>query len=303
MNWTTIIPILLSNHRHPQNSAQPLTLTLQQILSLLQHAAPHGAADWRTEAVRVLDELQAQGEILVGMGKRYCIAPPTVLAQSQQDMVSLQFQGDRAYLPLVHQTLKTNQSQQELLIRPFGQNFQRIQDDLQRIGVCLLSVEDSLQKLPCPRLPLILRSPLEENPFTTYSTLEIYTSQTLKSQTERWQSRSSYSTQALTSDSLLKLPTGEYLWLRNGEFYELEPETAVLAMFAQDSTAEHPLLIEWDEAPGRLNLQGIILPSAYARWLWRLSEPDPNHYRTRLISPAGRPFIKEAFARLGCQLV
>jgi len=269
----------------------------------LHYAAPPSATDWQLEASRAFDELQAQGEILAGMGKRYCIAPPTVLARSQEDMASLRFQGDRAYLPLVHQTLKTNQSQQETLIRPSGQNFQRVQADLQRIGVCLMTVEDSLQELPQPRQPRILRSPLEDNPFFMYPEIEVYKPQALKSQPERWQPRSSYSTQALTSDLLLKLPTGEYLWLREGKFYELEPETAVLTMFAQDAAAEELLPIEWDEAPGRLHLQGIILPGAYARWLWRLSDSDPDRYRTRLVLPAYRPLIKEAFVRLGCQLV
>ncbi|NJM75225.1 MAG: hypothetical protein HC852_04885 [Acaryochloridaceae cyanobacterium RU_4_10] len=303
MTWTTAITTLLSNHRQSQNSAQPLTLTRQQILSLLHYSAPPNSTDWQVEASRALDELQAQGEILAGMGKRYCIASPTVVALSQDNTTSLRFQGDRAYLPLVHQALKTGQAKEEVLLRPQISGFNRIQDALQNVGVRFLEISDSLQGLPCPRKPIVLQSPLEENPFVAYMGIDHYVPKPLKNQMERWQPRSSHSAQKLMAESLLRLPTGEYLWLSNGQFYELEPEAAVFAMFAQDLAAENPLPIEWDENCGRVNLQGIILPGVYARWLWRLSEPDPERYRTRLVPAAHRPFVKEAFTRLGCELV
>jgi hypothetical protein len=303
MTWTTAITTLLSNHRQPQNSAQPLTLTRQQILGLLHYSAPPNSADWQTEASRALDELQAQGEILAGIGKRYCIASPIVLALDQDNTSSLRFQGDRAYLPLVHQALKTGQSKEEVLLRPQITGFKRIQDALQNVGVRFLEISDSLQSLPRPCKPIVLRSPLDENPFVTYMEIDQYVPQSQKKQAERWQSRFSYSAQDLTTDSLLRLPTGEYLWLSNGQFYELEPETAVLSMFAQDIATGHSLLIEWDENCGRINLQGVILPGVYARWLWRLSEPAPERYRTRLVPAVHRPFVKEAFTRLGCELI
>lgn len=303
MTWTTAITTLLSSHRQPQNSVQPLTLTRQQILGLLHYCAPPNLADWQTEASGALDELQAQGEILAGIGKRYCIASPTVLALSQDNTTSLRFQGDRAYLPLVHQALKTGQSKEEVLLRPQITGFNRIQEALHDVGVRFLEISDSLQGLPRPCKPIVLRSPLDENPFVTYMEIDQYVPQSQKKQTERWQSRFSHSAQELTTDSLLRLPTGEYLWLNNGQFYELEPETAVLAMFAQDTAAAHPLPIAWDEDQGRVHLQGVLLPSAYARLLWRLSDPDPERYRTRLVPAAHRPFVKEAFTRLGCELV
>jgi hypothetical protein len=303
MTWTTAITTLLSNHRQPQNLAQPLTLTRQQILGLLHYSAPPSSTDWQIEASRALDELQAQGEILAGIGKRYCIASPTVLALSQDNTTSLRFQGDRAYLPIVHQALKTGQPKEEVLLRPQISGFNRIQDALQNVGIRFLEISDSLQGLPCPCKPFVLRSPLEENPFVTYMEIDHYVPQSLKNQTERWQSRFSHSAKELTAESLLRFPTGEYIWSSKGQFYELEPETAVLTMFAQDVAAGHPLRIEWDENQGRANLQGVILPSAYARLLWRLSEPDPERYRTRLVPAAYRPLVKEAFTRLGCELV
>lgn len=308
MNWTETITTLLSQHRNPKNLAQPIALTRQQILSLLRHQIPPIAApaDWQAEATRALDELQAQGEILAGTGKRYCVAPPTVLALSQDNTDSLKFQGDRAYLSIVHQALRTTQSHQEILIRSQDcqvKGFNRIRDTLQARGIRLLTVLDSLQGLPYPHVPTLLRSPLEENPFITYSTIEQYVPQSLKSQTERWQLRSAQSTQRLEPQVLLKLPTGEYLWLCDGQFYELEPETAVLAMFAQDKATGQPLKIAWDEAQGRIQLQGTVLPSSYARWIWRLSDPDPERYRTRLVAPPYRPLVKQAITRLGCELV
>lgn len=302
MDWTAMILNLLSNHRQPRNSDYPLTITRQQILSLLQYAAPPNLTDWKTEIVRALDELQAQGEILLGTGKRYCIAPPTMLASSQENTSSLKFQGDRAYLPLIHEILKTNQPIEEVILHPTGHNFQRIQAELKSIGVRLLTVLDNLQGLPQPRNPMLLRSPLVDNPFVTYSTIEVYVPQFRKSQSERWQSVFSHSSH-LVSESLLRLPTDEYLWMCNGKFYELEPETATLAMFFQDGKAECPLLISWDEIPGRILLQGVVLPGTYAKWLWRLSDPDPDRYRTRLVHSSYRSQVKEAFARLGCQLV
>lgn len=303
MTWTTAITTLLSNHRQPQNLAQPWTLTRQQILSLLHYSAPPSSTDWQIEASRALDELHAQGEILSGMGKRYCIAFPTVLALSQDNTTSLRFQGDRAYLPLVHQALRTGQPKEDVLLRPQISGFNRIQDALQNVGVRFLEISDSFQGLPCPCKPVVLRSPLDENPFVTYMEIDYYVPQSMKNQTERWQSRFSHSAQELATESLLRLPTGEYLWLNNGQFYELEPETAVLTMFAQDTAAAHPLPIAWDGDQGRVHLQEVILPSAYARLLWRLSDPDPERYRTRLVSAAQRPFVKEAFTRLGCELV
>jgi hypothetical protein len=308
MNWTETITTLLSHHRNPQNSSRPLALTRQQILSLLRHGiSPDTISEnWQAEASRTLEELQAQGEIVAGLGKRYCIASPTILALSQSNTDSLKFQGDRAYLSLIHQVLKTTSSDRGTLIRSQDcqvRGFDRIKDALQSVGVRFLTILDSLQGLPRPQQPTLLRSPLEENPFITYSTIEQYTPQFLKNQTERWQPCSGLSAQQLEPKTLFRLPTGEYLWLDNGKFYELEPETAVLAMFAQDQASKNPLKIAWDEAQGRVQLQSILLPDQYARWLWQLSEPDLERYRTRLVAPAYRPFVKEAFSRLGCELV
>ncbi len=303
MEWQNLITTLLSNQRQPQQLSQPLALTQRQILNSLHHAVLSDASNWQVEVQRGLDELQAQGEIVLGAGKRYCMAPPILLSIDNVDVSSLRFQGDRAYLPWVHQLLKTDQSRDEVCLRLKGQNFQQLQEKLRSSGIRIATLADSLQALPKPQRPIFLRNPLENSPFAEHSEIEIYVPEALKNQSERWQVRSQYSVKPWPAESILRVPDGAYLWLREGEFHELDPEVAVLAMFAQDSAAGQPLPIEWDEQPGRLNLQGVILPYVYARWLWRLSEADPNHYRTRLILPQYRPRVKQSLSRLGCQLV
>jgi hypothetical protein len=303
MESQNLIMILLSNYRQPSQLTQPLTLTRRQILNSLHCAASIDAPNWQDEVQRSLDELQAQGEILLGAGKRYCIAPPTLLSIDEADVSNLRFQGDRAYLPWVHQVLKTGQSLDQVCLKSQGQSFQQLQEKLCSSNVRFLTVKDSLQTLPKPQKPIMLGKPLGNSPFSEYSEIDIYVPQSFKTQSERWQSRSTHSVKPLPVESILRIPDGSYLWLSNGKFYELDSEVAVLAMFAQDEAMNSPLLIAWDESPGRLNLQDVILPYAYARWLWRLSEPDREHYRTRLILPQYRPWVKQALPRLGCQLV
>ena len=93
------------------------------------------------------------------------------------------------------------------------------------------------------------------------------------------------------------------LWFAADQFYELSPDAASLAMFWIDQQAGLPLRVTWDERPGRLNLQGTVLPSSYAQWLWRLSKPDPDQLRTRLFEPSQRAIVRQALTQLGCSLV
>lgn len=97
--------------------------------------------------------------------------------------------------------------------------------------------------------------------------------------------------------------TKEYLWFEGNRFYELEQDKAVLTMFAVDKETEHLLQIPWDKPKRKLHLKGVSLPSAYARWLWSLSEPIDNSYRTRYIKPDNQDLVESAFERLGCLLV
>lgn len=303
------IILLLSNHRHPGNPAIPMTLTKHQIVSLLRSSlSPNQSQEkLQTEIQEALSELQAQGEIYAGMRNRYCITPPTVLALERDNLIGLRFRGDRAYLALAHQVLKTEQSKDELCMGPKVHGFNRIRDYLSQVGIRLLTVADSIEHLPYPQKPskAVLRSPWTENPLTISNwynngIIQQYVPRSNTLQKHRW---IPLNHKQLQEQTLLQLPTGEYLWFQDQAFYELEPDAAMLAMFHQDKEAGCPLKIQWDKPQGRLNLQGTSLPSTYAQWLWRLSEPDDEQYRTRLFQSLDYPLVESIFQRLGCLLV
>jgi len=305
------ITLLLSQHRQPINSALPLALTISQITSLLKFSiAPD--QNLSTEALRQeLNELEAMGEILAGNRNQYCIAPPTLLVLDENDLSILLFTGDRTYLQLTHQALRSiSPDHSSLSIRPRIYRLQWIQSRLSQIGVRFWNVSESLQNFPRPQKPsrAVLRSPLSRNPFennnwTGNQSIQHYVPRPNSSQTERWESANFAQILTQNLSPLMRLPTGEYIWLADTEFYELEPDVAVLAMFALDAEANANLRVVWDEPQGRLNLQGISLPSDYARWLWRISEPVDDMYRTRYFEPIKRRQMREAFSILGCELV
>jgi hypothetical protein len=306
----TII-LLLSQHRQPTNSALPLALTVSQITTLLKSTiAPD--QNITTETIRQeVNELEALGEILAGDHNQYCIAPPTLLALDEDNLTSLLFTGDRTYLALVHQTLESDPTDLDnLRVRPKKQNLSWISSHLEQIGVRLWTVADSLANLPIPQKPdrVVLRSPLTRNPFEndswrTDQNIHQYITRPTLSQTVRWQPANYAQILTQNLSPLIQLPTGEYIWVDGTEFYEIEPDVAMLTMFALDTEANANLKIIWDEPQGRLNLQGINLPSDYARWLWRVSEPVDDMYRTRYFEPIKRPLMKKALNKLGCELV
>ncbi|KYC41677.1 hypothetical protein WA1_16690 [Scytonema hofmannii PCC 7110] len=316
--WFDKIILLLSNHRQPNNPTIPMTLTKQQIVSLLRSSGSPNSMQERsplaqavpglsqTEIQQALTELQARGEVYAGIRNRYCMTPPTVLTQSKDNPTGLRFRGDRAYLPLAHQALKTEQSRDDSSLHPKIHGFDRINTCLNQVGIRLITVADSIEYLPPPCQPskAILRSPWLENPFQVKNwsdrTIQQYVPRRDTSQKKRWTPLSYHQ---LQDKALLQLPTGEYLWFQDQTFYELEPDTAILAMFDKDRETDNPLKIPWDIQPGRLNLQGTILPSLYAQLLWRLSEPDSERYRHRLFENQNHPFVEIVFQRLGCILV
>jgi hypothetical protein len=300
------ITLLLSNHRHPSNPAMPLALTRYQIVSLLRSSfSPNEEQqDFEAKVQDALHELQAQGEILAGTRNCYCMAPPSLVLAEQENLTGLLFRGDRTYLHLAHQALHTQQnSHNSLQLDVEVQHLHRIKECLSKVGIRLLTIDDSVERLPSPRKPKSeLRSPWSADRFSNWEkgkTVRRYVP-TDAVQKNRWQP---CQRQSLKNQDLLLLQTGEYLWFEEPDFYELEPDVAILAMFDRDKETGFPIKIPWDKAQGRLNLQGIILPSAYAQWLWALSKPDSDRYRTRYFQPANRHLVEAAFNRLGCVLV
>jgi len=294
---------LLSNHRNNDRPEIPITLSKTQIISLVGSSlSPNESKDnLNPEINEALKELEAQGEINAGSGNRYCIAPPTVLAQAENNFTGLVFKGDRAYLSLAHKVLTTEQKLTEIKLRSRINNFQVIKNKLSQVGITLLTVEQSIESLPLPELPskAITRSPYSQDPFENL-VLQYIPQNKFDTQPQRW--REIIKSQLLNK-SLLQLATQEYLWFEDRRFYELQQDKAVLTMFALDKEKEHPLQIHWDKPEGKLHLKGVSLPGTYARWLWSLSESDENNYRTRYIKPENQSLVESAFKRLGCLLV
>ena len=300
---------LLSNHRNRDRPEVPITLSKTQIISLLGANLSSNQPDNITKTIaEVLKELEAQGEINAGSRNRYCIAPPVIFTPTKDNLTKLLFRGDRAYLSIVHQVLNTEQEITKTLIRTSINNFNDIKNKLSQVGITLLTVEQSIESLPIPELPtkIILRSPYSLNPFDNL-VLQYFPQKQVQDQSKRWRE---ITRPQLSGKSLLQLATGEYLWFEDDkfyefedpEFYELEQDKAVLTMFALDKETKHPLPIHWNKSPGKLNLQGVSLPSDYARRLWWLSKPVEDCYRTRYIKPINQPWVESAFHRLGCCL-
>jgi hypothetical protein len=296
---------LLSNHRQTHRTELPQPLTLWAIATLIQQSLPPHHEDISTQLDADLRELQAQGDVLAGTGNRFCMAPPMVLAEDETNLTGILFRGDRAYLRLAHQALETGQPFVKPTLHPRVHGFHRIKERLRNVGIRLITVASSVDYLPLPELPqpARLQGCESPNPFeaaTWTDPIRHYVPRVGTQQFERWVP---IMQAALRDRTLLKLPTGEWLWFEADQFYELTPDTALLAMFQLDHGANVPLSLPWDDAPGRLNLQGISLPSSYAQLLWRLSQPDADIPRTRLFAIANRPIAREVLLRLGCTLV
>lgn len=298
---------ILTNHRQLHCPEHSKALTVRSIVSLIEHSFPPNHIVNSDQIRECLQELQAQGEVLAGIGNQFCMAPPAILVEDETNFVGVLFKGDRAYLKLAHQALETGQPIVRAQLHPKIYGFHRIKERLTNHGIRLLTVTDSVKHLPLPEKPglhLLSGAEWHEDPFQCWLTSGLIQAYLPKSQWQTQSDRWQHITQTdLTGDSLLKLSTGEYLWFAADQFYELSPDAASLVMFWLDQQAGLPLRVTWDEIPGRLNLQGNVLPSSYVQWLWRLSKPDPNQPRTRLFEPAQRAIVRQALTQLGCSLV
>ncbi|NER79068.1 MAG: hypothetical protein F6K42_05710 [Leptolyngbya sp. SIO1D8] len=305
MNWLDAIIQILSNHRHPHHSNLPQTLTKLQLTHLLKTYPATPNQQFPTGQLQdALNELIARGEILSGLGKRYCMTPPSVFTNEEKTTNNVRFQGDRAYLSLAHQILETNQDHHEVLIRPKTRRLESIRDLLAHVGVRVVTFSQLVNHLPKPHKlsKHELRSRWSDNPFAskqTKQTIWRYTPQIYATQAKRWQL---IETQPAVN-SLIRLHSGDYLWYDTQTFYELEPDTALLTTFWLDQEQNLPLKLSWDSSKGLLHLTQTLLPSAYARQIWALSEPSPDHYRTRYVPPVNCPLVIEALQQVGCQLV
>ncbi len=303
---------LLSNHRDPINQNRPNTLNRTQIIRLLRESVSpdRQLLSLQEEICQALQELEAQGEILASKGNYYCIAPPTLLANSQEDVIGVKFRGDRAYLSLAHELLKTNQNRDEIKIRPGIRKFDRIQARLDPIGIRLLTAEDLIHCLPSPQKPpkYVLRCPTTL-PDSSDGELFGYHPLPHTPQENRWQPIITSQVLTLADRSLLKLTkdrhyqNDRYFWYEGGEVYDLNRDVAVLAMFDKDRKTNSPLRVSWHTSEGKLDLRDIYLPLTYMSYLWQLSGEAEQNSRIRSVPAASRSLIEPAFQKLGCLLV
>ena len=302
----------LSNHRDPNNQDKPNTLNRTQIIRLVRESISpdRQLLSLQEEICQALQELEAQGEILASKGNYYCIAPPTLLANSKEDVTGVKFRGDRAYLSVAHERLNSrNQNRDEVKIHPRIRTFDRIQARLDSIGIRLLTAEDLIHRLPSPQKPpkYVLRCPTTL-PDSSDSESFSYEPLSHTPQENRWQPIIFSQLPTLVDRSLLKLTkdrhyqNDRYFWYEGGEVYEIEKDVAVLAMFDKDRETNSPLRVSWHTSEGKLDLRDIYLPSAYMRYLWQLSV-EAEQYRVRSVPAVSRPLVEPAFQRLGCLLV
>ncbi len=300
---------VLSSHRQSHNSALPQPLRRQDIVKLVQGACSP-SQDHTEEIKRSLDELEARGEVLRGPRNLYCVAPPTLIARTEKQLNPLQFCGDRSYLGLAHKLLKSGQPSDSLEVAPSSQEaakgFFHIHHRLKEKGIRLRTVEEMLQVLPNPSLPKRnsevdnkYPNPFREKNWPDQETVTRYSPQ-LGEQKDRWREPMEQSLH--DGGELLRLPTGEYLWYKQGSCYELTPDQATLAMFKLDQDMKSPVKVVWDKDKGELNLDQVTLPGSYARFLWRLSEPT-DAYRVRRFGRGDYDRLEQAMKKLGCKLV
>ena len=301
--YTKLLVKILSSHRQPGCTAYPHPLALRTITTIVNHSlSPNQNLISAGQIQSDLQELQAQGEVVSGSGNRFCIAPPTVFTKQETHLTGVRFVGDRAYLRRAHQALKTGQVSTKTMLHPETQVFYRIKERLESHGIRCQSINSSVENLPRlepPRAFKLQGQEWTESPFLDSKELQQYIPSANSDQNDRWYAAS---IDRLEENLLIRLPTSEYLWYTEGQFYEVSPDTATLTMFWLDKQRNLPISVMWDEAIGRLNLQGISLPTAYAQKLWWLSQPDDTA-RVRRFKADQRPIVRHLFARLGCQLI
>jgi hypothetical protein len=308
-NTSAAVITLLSNHRHSQNASRPATLSKIKLTNLLRRSTSpdNDIAIFEKEVYESLEKLEAEGEIFQGERNHYCIAPPTLLSDSLDYVTWLIFKGDRSYLPLIHEQLKTGQDCNKVNLSPKIKKFDSIQAKLTSIGINLLTCENLAEHLRDPQEPpnYSLRCSTEF-PCFDEGQLSQYFPRPHTLQSDRWQIVDSESMPVDRRIIKLSLQhckwSDRYFWWNGNELYELEKEVAILAMFQQDSENDASLRVTWDTSEGKLDLSDIYLPPSYQRYLWQISK-ETETYRVRSVPVGFRPLVDSALRKLGCQLL
>lgn len=300
--WSGKILQLLSQHRQPGQPALPATLSKTKVLSLLRQSVEpdYPEEQLREEVQKTLQLLKDQGELLSATGNYYCVAPPSVLAESPEHFVGLQFRGDRAYLPLAHEILKTNQPPTQEKLNPKSINFERAKQRLQAQRIRLLTLDDLVSELPMPEKPR--RSTLSPYELSLEQAELQHYCPAYAEQDDRWRQ---LDTQSPKNESLLRKfeksngKDYQYFWFEADQFYELDQDAAIYAMFYLDRRDQHPLrlVLEQDQ---RLNLKNTWLPDAYYQWCQQFLQPWEGERRVYQVLSTHRSLVRAVFERLGC---
>lgn len=304
--WNSKILRLLSQHRQSEQRALPAVLSQTQITNLLRQTLDPNQEDNQisNDVQRALRELEAQNEVLRAPGNRYCVAPPVLLSNSE-DLAGLQFRGDRAYLTLAHEVLKTNQPVNVEQLRSTRSNFKKAKDDLLERNISLLTIAHILNDMPEPQKPQ--RIYLKGREYQL-SIIEFWKTQDIKQikqyvpahaeQVDRWVTPipSTPKTQ-----SLFQVADNEYLWYEEKQFYALERDTAVLAMFYLDKWERKPIRLVLEDT-GQMDLRRVILPNAHYQLFRYLAEQKDGERRVYYVPPANRQLVRDIFKHLGCDL-
>ncbi len=294
--------VRILSHERSENPAQPAAVGKARLKNRMTKNKPPNMTDdaFQEELEKALERLLNMREILSGQ-RYYCMAPPTLIANSKEECINgLKFLGDRAYLKLVHQKLRSSSSPESTSIPAGNRKFERIQEKLNSLGVRILTIDDLTAKLQAPKIPpsYLLQCPID----LLVENLELYQSTPHTSQDNRWYP---YQGELLAEPGILRrsrkncFSQAEYWWWDGSQAYSLDSEVAILAMFAQDQEKQALVMIAHPDV-GILKLQDVFLPYSYMQYIWQLSE-EGSEYRTRRI-PSGRwQLIESALKQLGCQ--
>lgn len=301
--WKSKILQLLSQHRQSGQPALPAALSQTQIANLLRQTLDPNQSDDQigNDVQMALRELEAQNEVLRAPGNRYCVAPPVLLSNSE-DLAGQQFKGDRAYLTLAHEVLKTNQPVNVEQLRSTRSNFKKAKDDLLEHNISLLTTADILNDIPEPQKPQ--RIHLKGHEYQL-STIEFWKTPGIKQyvpahaeQVDRWVKPIP---STLKDQSLFQVADNECLWYEEKQFYILERDTAVLAMFYLDKWERKPIRLVLEDT-GQMDLRRVILPNAHYQLFRYLAEQKDGERRVYYVPPANRQLVRDIFKHLGCDL-
>lgn len=304
---------LLSAYRQEGdgNAAHPKTITRRSLLKIWNESLPPEQTQTKEDFKKLLDELEVQGELIQGQRGWCCIAPPTVIAKSTNDLKDLQFKGDRCYLKFAHYALETGKPIDRLEFNARNKTFEEAKQRLQGYGIRLVTWDNLIAWLPKPQKPQLFEADSIANPFLKLKLEEVIEKYDPRDYYESQKERSKkISASDLTESCLLfhgNYRQTKYYWFERPEnrFYELSRDQGTLAMFWLDQEKNYPLIIPCDQKIDHyeLDLKGIFLPYAYYQFIYQRSTPSDNSDRLRQLDPQNYSLIKKVLEeKLGCRL-